>query len=588
MGASLRAAADSGMVTSYRPAQHNKPAGLLQKVQQKIGKFFQKIPPSQTTQQGSTFAAPSAAYYELYSLRYERRAVISDCRQMYEDDPRCRRSVDMYVREAVRGGVTITVGSTARGVTGQRIAKAREVCKHVADLVNAQTEGASKVESWGRMAITEGDLFVQLVLSTDLKQLVEVMRMPASSMERNTDDMDQFVDMERAFSEVDVLTNAEVATYPRILIWHGRWRHVEGDRYGNPEMVAGRRFRNLLEMEEEAQVRRRLSRAARKTLWNVGTENKPGLPKHVEDWKEANGFVEGLLEQYDPVNIGWDYFANGLVSASAVEGDPGVSDIEDIRYFEDVYTNASLPTPSALFNLASKEVNRDVLEDVRAQWLLETQTLTDFLSACVRHLVNVALLLEGILPESVDFTVHFPESSIEKPSTIVDRTLRLFNNGHGAGNSFQWLPLITHRRAIQMIASFVDIDDVDTELAAIQTMIQQNDAQQLVKQAQQTQGKQTRQNARTEQREQAKLKAPNLNTQPPHIQALARAEGGRHNSSGTSDTSDTSDTNNGGTPYNDGLYAQNRITPGGAYTGIGQEASNYHSTYGEPAQQPEY
>ncbi|MDQ2730506.1 MAG: hypothetical protein M3Y56_02515 [Armatimonadota bacterium] len=449
---------DSGQVTAFREGQHQKPAqaGLVHRIMTRFLRFIGRIDPGATTEQGSSaFASPSTASMSMLQQRYERRAVIADCRLMVEDDCRVAKSVSMFAREAVRDGVTIGLNKQGqRGTVGARYGKAQGVIDGLQKLwTPALLTGCAE------MLTVEGDLFLQAVVAGD--RVVAIKRMPTSSMERLTDDSDEFMDPYRAFAQVDVMTNEEVATFPLALMWHERWAWIPGERYGRSEIRSVRRPKRLLEINEEAQSVRRITRGPKRTLWSVGSKENAGDPAEVKQFKEDNGFVEGRREIWDPANVAVDYFGNGLVTAADVGGDGNVSDIEDIRYSQDVMC-AGLPTPKALMSVDAESINRDVLEDQRAEWLKQTKPLSDAMKSCVEWSINLGLLLAGIMPETVDYQAQFSTSSIEKPGEILANVIDAYDTG--------LLPL---EKAVQQIASIFDIDDVDQAVADLKAESQE-------------------------------------------------------------------------------------------------------------------
>jgi Bacteriophage T4-like portal protein (Gp20) len=461
---------DSGMVSHYQPSQHvktGKQGGAITRIQNAFSRVFKRPLPAQTTEQGAASAASPTTYaLSLWQLRYERWGMIEDCRRMVLDDPRARKATLKFAREAVRKGCRITLTKKSkRGRHGKRLAIAEQVAADVQRLVN------TNCFSWSWMLICEGCLFVQGIASGDT--LVDAKRMPAAAMERNTDDTDEFVDPTQAFSQVDVTSSEEVATFPLALMYHARWCHIDGERYGTPEIIAGRRHRRLLELQEDAQAVRRMSRAAIKRLWIIGpkdgtkTKATPGTKDDIDSFREQNGMKKGRQELMDPNNVASDVFGNGLVDAKTLDGDANIDSIDDLKYAQNVYATA-LPTPAPLYNLDAEAVNRDVLDDLRAEWLKETSTLTEAMVELVRWLLALALLLKGILPETVQFEIHFSESSIETPSEVVARIISLRQNILGAGNNAIPDPLISRLHALQLLAEITDIDDAVAELAAIE------------------------------------------------------------------------------------------------------------------------
>ena len=206
-----------------------------------------------------------------------------------------------------------------------------------------------------------------------------------------------------------------------------------------------------------------MSRAAKQVLWNIGTEGSPGEAEHVKEFREINGKVEGRRDVFDPMDIALDIYGNGLVKAEVLEGDRNVHEVDDIRYAQNVYVSGDLPTPGPIFNLDSESINRDVVKDLREEWLKETQVLTEIIEAVVKDIFETALLLAGILPEFIDFTVRIPSGSIEKPQEVIDWVTKL--------RSAKPTPLISFQRAVQILAEFTDIDDPEEEMKRIEQEI---------------------------------------------------------------------------------------------------------------------
>lgn len=454
---------DAGMVSNYRPSARMKsgPMGrVIQRVSRAWNRVFHRTDPAKTTEQGAArFASPSTGALSLYQLRYERRDMIADCRQMVIDDPRARKATLMFAREAVRKGCTIIVDKkAARGTTGRRYKIAEECAQRVQKIAN------KKLFSGAWMLTVEGDLFWQAIVSGD--EVVDVKRMPASAMERNSDDTDEIIDPMRAFSQVDVNTNQEVATFPLALMWHGRWNHIDGEAYGEPEIVAGRRLRRLLELSEDASVTALMTRAVKQNLWLIGDKDNPD-PDAVDDFKEKNGYNEGTREIYNPNEVATDVFGTGNLDVKTVDGQISGEMKELLRYHQGTYL-ASLPTFKAIMGVDAEAINRDVLEKQYEAWLKDSATLTDQMAEAVGWLYELDLLLHGVLPETVSYTAHFSESNAETPTERADKVIKLRQATIGAGRNAQPDPLLSKRRALQMLAEDTDVDDVEAEEAQIE------------------------------------------------------------------------------------------------------------------------
>lgn len=400
-----------------------------------------------TTEGGSSAtASPSTEQFELWQLRYERRAIIADLRRLYDEEPRFARAVRKFAREAVRKGIRVTVSSGTARQPDARIQHAMAILERtIADCGLTPT----RLRSWALALPLEGDLFIQRVVVGN--RVVDAKRMPCASMERMSDSQDRFFDVNRAFAQIDIQTNADITQFALWQIHHERWNHLDGDRYGRSEYLQLRRPARNLQLLEQAQVIRRIARAALRLLHRVGSKDRPGLSKDVEDYKALNSLAAqggGL----DPTMALRDYFGNGLTEVVAIPGDPNVHEIADLEYFRDSFASGT-GAPKAMLGWADKDINRDILKDQIAQWLKEVQDLTDAIKNVVRGILDFALLLEGIDPSTVPYDLVFSQNSTETPSERQTRVAAALEAG-----------LIPLRVAVGAISEDYDFDDVDAVL----------------------------------------------------------------------------------------------------------------------------
>lgn len=470
----IRAESDAGMVTNFRHARYEKPEkqGFLKRLVNAWRREFGKQDPQKTTQEGSLSASPTQAWFELFALRYEHREKVADTRAMYEDDFRAHRAVDMYCREAVRDGVSILVNERAtRGLPASWQTKAKKCAKLVETMVNPQLEG------FARMLFVEGDLFAQAIFDSEEK-LCGVCRMPATTMEPITDTAGNFTDLQRAYEQIDVMTQEHIAFFSEAAMLQLKWNAIPGEKFGFSGLLPVRRQRRLLLLMEEAQVLRRITRAPQRVVFNLGTQLDPSPPEIVKKFRDDNGYIEGALNPYDIMNTALDYWGDGRLSATPIIGDPSIDEIQDLEYYQDGFA-AGLPTPSPLYNLASKSINTDTVEHLRAEWLKETKAMTAEMDKLVRWLMDMALLQEGILPHMLTYETHFSESSIEEPSTIIDNICNMRSNTVGQGNTSTPDPLISQETAIGLLREYTGIKDVNAEIKLLEQEREKRYEQQL-------------------------------------------------------------------------------------------------------------
>jgi hypothetical protein len=453
----------SGIFDVYKPTDPTPDnPGLVRRV----GRYLRGLLSGQvlqeqgTTEAGvSTTASPSVEEFDLWRLRYERRAVIEDVARMILDDPRLERAAWKVAREAVRTGVKATVVKTAkRGPVAGRYRRAQEIVDRT--LKECKITPA-KLRGWSFGLTRDGDLFIQWIVKGN--RIVGAKRMPAAGMERLTDSQDRFFDVERAFDQLDVQNDTTIASFAAWQIHHERWKHIDGERYGQSQYISLRKPARKLDLMEQGQVIRRITRAPLRLLHSVGTKEDPGLQKDVDEYKALNNLNNQSKGGFDPKVATRDFFANGRTTITAIPGDPNLEKIDDLEYFADVYA-AGMGPPKAMLGFSSEDINRDILKDQIDEWLKEVQDLTDAILSIVRGGLEMALLLEGIDPTTVELVLTCSQNSTETAAQRADRATKLRQNTRGFGACATPDPLIPRRLALQTVAEDMGIEDVDAVL----------------------------------------------------------------------------------------------------------------------------
>ena len=406
-----------------------------------------------TTEQGtSATASPAVEQFELWQLRYERRGIIADLRRLEAEDPRFARAIRKRAREAVRKGVRITIADgPKRGPVAGRYKRAQAILERT---IKDCHLNPVRLRSWARALPLEGDLFVQIIVADN--RVVDAKRMPSASMERNTDSQDRFFDVGRAFSQIDVQTQNTITDFAAWQVHHERWNHLDGERYGQSEYLQLRRPARNLQLLEQAQVIRRIVRAALRLVHKIGNKDKPGLARDVEEYKSQNNLAAQSKGGFDPTIALRDYYNNGMGDVIALPGDANLEKIDDLEYFQDMYA-VGTGAPKAMLGWAAKDLNRDILKDQIEQWLKEVQDLTDAVKNVLRAILDLALLLEGLDPETIPYDLVFSQNTTETATERQTRVAGALQAG-----------LISRRIAIGAISEDYDFDDVDEVLTEIE------------------------------------------------------------------------------------------------------------------------
>ena len=439
---------DSGQISAFRPAVYIKPQKPLNLIQRMVQAAINKPEPSQTSEQGAASASsPVTFYLSLWQQRFGRRARIEDCRALYLSDTRVWRSVNTYVDTALEGGAKISCPGQDR-----KSKKAQEIAKKIEKLFPE-----TLLQEWGKGLIVEGDLFVQHIVTEEngIKKVVGCKAVPSNITERLCDDADNFVNSDRAFEQIDSMTFESIASWNEALMTHVRWSKINGDRYGSSELTTARRSIRAIELMEQAVTINRMVRAPLRRLHSVGTEENTGSLQEVYNYKAENGFATGKQEAYNPSTTMVDYFGNGNTSIQTLAGDPNIGQVDDLKYLQNVFM-ASLPTPGPFFGLDIERVSRDVLADMMRIWLRSFRKLHNSMNEVIKQAYELALIFEGIEPDTIEYSILWKIPSLESPSEVVER-LTMSKECGG----------ISQETLVSQMAQLYDTADISEEMEKI-------------------------------------------------------------------------------------------------------------------------
>ena len=449
------AIADSGAVSAYQPSVKTKPSKLINRVGLQVAKMQGKhIVPAKTTQQGTAAASPATYFQTLWPQRFEKAQYIGDNYNQWYNDPACRKSCNLYCYEAVRGGVKIRVAE--HGPDWRYAQQIADEYIKLWTVHGTQTSGVSLMGA-GLCAMIAGEFWPQAAVIGGRGDgyINNFLNLPAVGMERNTDDADQFTDASKAFSQIDTQTWGDVAHFPLWAVYNARWNWLPGSKNGNPEIISVRRLARLLELMEACKVTQVQVRSSMRYVYRYGTEEDPATIDQVKDLMALNGFVEGKREIFDPTEIARDVHMTGVGGVDVVEGDQQLGTVEHLQYFLDRYTNG-LPTPKELMGLGAHGLNRDTLEDMRAQWMADTVRLNQFLDEPILYFYKLQLMLQGLDPDDFNFETMWTKSTIESDQDRIESLIKMREAGG-----------LSQKRFVEALQQYTQVPDIEQELKDI-------------------------------------------------------------------------------------------------------------------------
>lgn len=342
-----------------------------------------------------------------YLYRYmwvdpELRASILDIRAMDKIDGRVKRIHRRTASSAVKGGLRLKTASANKRLI--RAWSAFEKRLHLDRL--------EKLKSDARGLLMEGNLPIQWVLGPDSRVAAGV-RMPSETLLPKVAAHGQFIDPQLAYEQYDLTRGHVIATFP---LWQLSLVRLTPDNYddmgsmGRPYLDASREVWKKLRMTEEDLVIRRRTRAPLRLahiLKGMGPEDVERYRAQIEE---------------DQSDITTDFYITGDGRVEPVQGDASLDQIADVSYLLDTFFSGA-PAPKGLFGY-SDGLSRDILEDLKRDYFEEIDALQDTQAYVYELGFRLDLLLQGINPDSLDFSIQFAERRTDTPNQRADLALK--------------------------------------------------------------------------------------------------------------------------------------------------------------------
>ena len=316
--------------------------------------------------------------------------------------------------------------------------------------------------------------------------ITEVKRAPALTMKRNTDEYGNFIDNRKAFSQIDTSQIYQMAgekapeasrkDFALYQINHIRWLCDETKIYGTSQYAVARKCYKMLEKMEEALAYRRIYRSVSKRSHKLETTDIA----EIEDYKRANAMVDEYGTPTANAHMLTDYIGN--VEVSALHDEANLDEIKDVEMIENMLW-INLLVPKAIIT-GGQNINRDVLKVQYPHYLQTLENITDRLEygdngvySGYRAIIDLQLLLLGINPESIYYDIVWSRKTEESTAERIESIQNALAKGGGK-------QLISHEKAIQLVADDFDIEDPNV---MYQKILEENKVKQNQKNTEETQ-----------------------------------------------------------------------------------------------------
>ena len=348
------------------------------------------------------FLLPGSSEFEMQSVRLKRYKLIQEMRRMTEFDPRVNRILYKLSSDASENSFSVNVED---GPGKRKKVEAQGVIDRCRFLINDKEH----LRGWIESLLRDGDLFLQMMVSPE-REIMEVKKLAAEITYSRMDAKGNFPEKMKPYFQSDSMYSQQVvAEFEEWELVHAKWRSEDGNPYGKPLFHAAQKSVKRVDSGEDDMSIRRKLRAGLRFFFNIGTPDNPSSWEEVEKFKEAN---KDTLE--NPTNAVSNIYGNGLMDMKPIEGDSQLGNKEDISHFEGLITMVGL-TPSALISGGREQATN--LNVVDAEDEDYSRTLMSICWAAeygiLRPIIDTALTLSNINPDSIDYTLNWGVKSRE-------------------------------------------------------------------------------------------------------------------------------------------------------------------------------
>ena len=378
--------------------------------------------PINTTQGLQRNVAPGLEKLEVETLSRDRHSQSAEIRTMVETDPRWDRMLYKLSSDASYKNFTVVVESA----DGKRMQKQAQA---IIDRTRHLIKDKQKLRGWTKGLLRDGDLFLQLIVDTETREITKAKKLAAEITHSRMDAEGNFPEDKKPYYQKSPLglTEAE-REFEDWEIVHLKWDHEDGKQYGKSVLASSRLAHRRLESGEKDVAVRRKVRAGIKRQHKIGTEKNPGTQKDVDAYREEQ--KETLNK---PGEASQDIFTNHFVEIKTLAGDETIGELDDLKWIEGLFSIATGIPQALLSGGRETATNFTVIKEQEEDYLRVIGDIDEVLEEAFVQIFDLALLLKGINPDSVVYVFNWGAKDREDTDRKVLRAERL----QGIGLSFE-------------------------------------------------------------------------------------------------------------------------------------------------------
>jgi hypothetical protein len=353
--------------------------------------------------------SPEMQSYDDIAVKNDRKSKIVECRQMDEIDPRIARCHKLLSSDASVNGFTINIASAISE-------SVKNDAKSIIDLTQSNCKIQKNLSGWIYDMLLEGDLFGERDIDEQTQEIKKLKKLEPLITFSNIDSYGNYDSTKPTFKQTDpYIYEKVIAEFWDYQIGHTGWQKRDGKTYGTPLFAVSRKMWRRLDQSEISVVGMRRLDAGDTVHWS-GFTTEQEIIKFRENNKDS------LANPMKPVNY---YYTTGNVIMNKVSGSRNLGMLNDLDYLEGLVFMPSGVPIALVSGGREKVINRDVFEDQLKSYYRVIQSIDDTMEQWLRETFDIALLLKGIVPESLVYTFNWGAKDRDDIDIKITRGLKL-------------------------------------------------------------------------------------------------------------------------------------------------------------------
>lgn len=360
------------------------------------------------------FGNQSWRYYEHATrLVNDRKSLYEAYDEMDQELPEASSAWDIYADNATRGAddgaVTLAIKSDSP--------RAAQILTETRDRLKVEAMLWPLARDIGKY----GERAAEVIVDVDTFDVLRLKPLPTEYIIPQVDEFGRPKDP--PYTQVDDKGD-EVAKFQDWQLVHWANKKSLSDLTGTGLGYAARRAWKQLRMMEDAVVIARLTRAHNRLAYLVDTgsmtppEGQKHLAKvkgHLAKRRTIDPRTGKMDTSYNPMQVEQDVFVavhkESKADVKVLQGDLTVGNLADLEYFQQkVFTTFKVPKPYLAHEKDTRAKNIVTAQDI--QFARTVRRVQQVMLDGLRQVFDLALLLKGVNPRTVKYTLALPVISI--------------------------------------------------------------------------------------------------------------------------------------------------------------------------------